>query len=73
MNHYPRYGSHWEDFDKPINELKHVLETCDDGCPNGHYTVNSVSVDDDPPFYVPYLKGHPLVCFLNDGGCKSRL
>ena len=33
-----------EDFDKPMNELRHVLETCDDGCPNGHYTVNLVSV-----------------------------
>ena len=62
-----------EDFDKPMDELRHVLETCDDGCPNGHYTVNSVSVDDDPPFDAPYLKGHPLVCSLNDAGCNSRL
>ena len=25
-------------FDAPMQELRHALETCDDGCPHGHYT-----------------------------------
>ena len=47
-----------EDFDRPLNELRNILDTCDDGCSNGHYLD---------------LQGHPLVCSLEDGGCMSRL
>ena len=56
-----------EAFEKPMQDLRHTLATCDDGCPNQHYTKvvddNSSAVD---------LRGHPLVC-SNDGGCQSAL
>jgi len=37
-----------------MQEVRHTLETCDDGCPNQHYTkvVAGFTVD---------LRGHPLV------------
>ena len=42
-------------FNNPIQKVRHALDTCDDGCPNGHYykVIEFSSVD---------LKGHPLVC-----------
>ena len=56
-----------EAFEKPMQDLRHTLATCDDGCPNQHYSKvvdgNNSTVD---------LKGHPLVC-SNDGGCQSKL
>ena len=47
-------------FDKPIKEVRHALDGCDSGCPNGHYfkVIEFSSVA---------LKGHPLVY---SGGCK---
>ena len=49
-------------FEGSIQEVRHILTTYDDGCPNGHYTevVNFCPID---------RKGHPLVC-SNDGGAK---
>ena len=32
-------------FDKPMHEVRSALDTCDDGCPNQHYT-RVVSRDD---------------------------
>ena len=56
-----------EAFEKPMQDLSHTLATCDDGCPNQHYSKvvngNNSAVD---------FKGHPLVC-SNDGGCQSKL
>ena len=50
-------------FEKPIQEVRHALDKCDDGCPNGHYSkVSSVG-----------LKGYPLVCSIDGGGCLSKL
>ena len=48
-----------------MQEVQHTLDTCDDGCPNQHYTkvVADSTVD---------LRGHPLVC-SSDGGCYSQL
>ena len=25
-------------FKSPIEEVRHILDTCDEGCPNGHYS-----------------------------------
>ena len=30
-------------FESPIEEVRRALETCDDGCPNGHYTLNQLN------------------------------
>ena len=57
-------------FDKPMHELRSALDTCDDGCPNQHYT--RVVSRDDLGWGVTQLHGHPLVC-SNDGGCRSQL
>ena len=57
-------------FDKPMHELRSALDTCDDGCPNQHYT--RVVGRDDLGWGVVQLQGHPLVC-SNDGGCRSQL
>ena len=57
-------------FDKPMDELRSALDTCDDGCPNQHYT--RVVGRDDLGWGVVQLQGHPLVC-SNDRGCRSQL
>ena len=57
-------------FDKPMLEIQSALGTCDDGCPNQHYT--EVLGRDDLGWDVIQLQGHPLVC-SNDGGCHSQL
>ena len=57
-------------FDKPMHEVQSALDTCDDGCPNQHYTI-AVSRG-DLGWDVIQLQGHPLVC-SNDGGCRSQL
>lgn len=53
-------------FEKSIQKVRHALDTCDDGCPNGHYSkvIEFSSVG---------LKGHPLVCSSGSGGCQSKL
>ena len=54
-----------EAFELPLEDVRHALATCDNGCPNGHYTklIN----------FVPFpCKGHPIVCYL-DSGCTSQL
>ena len=53
-------------FEQPVQEVRDALDTCDDGCPNGHYSkvIEFFSVD---------LKGHPLVCSIDGGGCLSKL
>ena len=57
-------------FDKPMHELRSALDTCDNGCPNQHYT--RVVSRDNLGWDVIQLQGHPLVC-SNDGGCRSQL
>ena len=57
-------------FDKPMYEVRSALDTCDDGCPNQHYT--RVVSRDDLGWDVIQLQGHPLVC-SNDGGCRCQL
>ena len=49
----------------PLEDIRHVLASCDEECLNGHYTklINSAPVD---------LKGHSIVC-CNDGGCESKV
>ena len=71
-------------FDAPMHDLRHALETCDDGCPHGHYTkvlelapipVELIDTMDDGRLtdYCPVaLQGHPLVC-SNNNGCQSKL
>ena len=71
-------------FDAPMQELRHALETCDDGCPHGHYTkvlelapipVELISTMDDgrlTDYYPVPLQGHPLAC-SNHSGCQSKL
>ena len=53
-------------FEKCIQEVRHVLDECDSGCPNGHYSkvIEFSSVG---------LKVHPLVCSSSSGGCQSQL
>ena len=55
-----------EAFNGEIEEVRHALDTCDEGCPNGHYTkvIGLCPVA---------LKGHPLVCCDVGGGCQSKL
>ena len=55
-----------ESFNGPVEEVRDALDTCDEGCPNVHYTklISSCPVA---------LKGHPLVCSHVDGGCQSKL
>ena len=53
-------------FNGPVEEVRHALDTCDEGCPTGYYTklISSCPVA---------LKGHPLVSSDVDGGCRSKL
>ena len=53
-------------FENPIQKVRHALDTCDDGCPNGHYYKVT-------EFSSVGLKGHPLVCSSSSGGCQSKL
>ena len=57
-------------FDKPMHELRSALGTCDNGCPNQHYT--RVVSGGDLGLGVVELHGNLLVC-SNDGGCRSQL
>ena len=57
--------------------MRRSLHTCDDGCPNEHYSKPVVCAgfisDNKFPLFTPIARqGHPLVCF-NDGGCTSKL
>ena len=55
-------------FEKPLQEVRHALDDCDSGCPNGHYCKVHVI-----EFSSVGLKGHPLVCSCSSGGCQSKL
>ena len=62
-------------FDESIPALRNALQTCDDGCPNGHHYsgVMEYDTEEDERFVIPINSlGHPLVCH-NDGGCTSTL
>ena len=59
-----------EAFEQPMHEVRHVLATCDDGCPNGHYCKVVASGLDECTTIE--RMGHPLVC-SNDRGCNSTL
>ena len=54
-------------FDQPTEELRRVLDTCDNGCPNKHYSKPI----DDGCTSVPRL-GHPLLCHISEG-CTSTI
>ena len=53
-------------FENPIQKVRHALDTCDDGCPNGHYSKVT-------EFSSVGLKSHPLICSSSSGGCQSKL
>ncbi len=53
-----------------MHELRHVLATCDDGCPNGHYC--KFVAEGIAEYTTVDGLGHPLVC-SNDGGCQNKL
>ena len=59
------------DFDRPMCELLPILLSCDDGCPNTHYSKVVHETDDCGVTDVP-RKGHSLLCFV-DSNCKSKL
>ena len=61
-----------QSFEKPMKELRDALGSCDDGCPNGHYSVRDLDWVWVGQFGSVEGLGHPLVCF-NDGGCPSKL
>ena len=52
-------------FEMPLEIVRSMLGSCDEGCPNGHYTK---LIESKPA----HLKGHPIVCCI-DGGCESHL
>ena len=70
-------------FNQNIHQLRDVLQTCNE-CSNGHYTkplnVDFTKLDFDIPISCTLdhiisckLKGHPLVCHNEEGGCNSSL
>ena len=71
-------------FDGPIEELRYVLETCDDDCPNPHYqrmvhVDNEVCNDDSDNsdenenyFNFCDIHGHLLSCHTGNE-CQSQL
>ena len=61
-----------QSFEKPVKELRDPLDSCDDGCPNGHYSVRDLDWVWVGQFGSVERLGHPLVC-SNDGGCTSKL
>ena len=61
-----------QSFEKPMKELRDALDSCDDGCPNGHYSVRDLDWVCVGQFGSVGRLGHPLVC-SNDGGCTSKL
>ena len=64
-----------EAFNKSTEELRHAVDTSDDGCPNQHFSKTEIKYEPDSVIYtqtcVPLL-GHPLVCHT-DGKCKSKV
>ena len=54
-------------FDLTTDELRRVIDTCDSGCPNTHYTKPI----DDGCTSVPRL-GHPFLCHTGKG-CTSTI
>ena len=67
-------------FDRPVEQLRSVLQSCDEDCPNPHYQSFYIHLEADPDdpdiiytYYLPRdLKGHSLLCSLN-GNCQSKL
>lgn len=59
------------DFDRLMCELLPIILTCDDDCPNTHYSKVVHETDDCGETDVP-RKGHSLLCFV-DSKCKSKL
>ena len=55
-----------------MKELRDALDSCDDHCPNGHYSVKDLDWVWVGQFGSVERLGHPLVC-SNDGGCTSKL
>ena len=48
-------------FDQPIHEVRHALQTCDDGCPYLHSPKVAATQFDEEYTSVDF-EGHPLVC-----------
>ena len=53
-----------QSFEKPMKELRDALDSCDDGCPNGHYSVRDLDWVWVGQFGSVERLGHPLVCML---------
>ena len=53
-----------------MREVRKCLDTCDSGCPNGHY--NKATATTHNAALTTKCMGHPFVCFL-DSGCTSKL
>ena len=64
-----------EEFQKPMKEVLHTLQVCDDDCPNQHFS-RSVEASPNNDLFLDCnaidRQGHPLVCF-NDSKCFSKL
>ena len=54
-----------------MKELRDALDSCDDGCPNGHYSVRDLDGVCVGQFGSVERLGHPLVC-SNDGGVYEQ-
>ena len=64
-----------EEFQKPIKEVLHTLQVCDDGCLNEHFSKTVEASPNNDVYldcYAVDREGHPLVCF-NDSNCVSKL
>ena len=61
-----------QSFKKPMKELRDALDSCDDGCPNAHYSVRDLDWVWVGQFGSVKRLGHPLLC-TNDRGRTSKL
>ena len=60
-------------FEESVRKVQKKLDTCDDGCPNTHFTKVVTDEHSDTLYSSVERRGHPLVCFLDGGGCESQL
>ena len=59
-------------FKTSMDQVRIALDSCDRGCPNGHYYVKVLDTKTFGDFGTLRRRGHPLVCF-NDGRCDSKI
>ena len=53
--------------------MRKKLDTYDDGYPNTHFTKVVTDEHSDTLYSSVERRGHPLVYFLEGGGCESQL